>query len=211
MALYRIAVLGAGHVGGTLGKKWLTASHKVTFGVRDPGNPRFQLLQGESSVPLVFRTLDHALEDAEVVLFAISGASMEETIVRHAVQLDGKIIIDAANIISDSRMDNVNSLVAFRAHVSRAAIYRAFNAYGWENFADPLYQGVPGDLFYSGPAGESQRVVEQLIGEVGLHPVRVGDTDQADLVDSLMRFWFTLSHRQGTRHLALKLLTREGE
>jgi 8-hydroxy-5-deazaflavin:NADPH oxidoreductase len=83
-----------------------------------------------------------------------------------------------------------------------------FNTYGWENFADPFYQGVPGDLFYCGPAGESQTVVEQLISEVGLRPVRVGDADQADLVDSLLRFWFTLSHSQGTRHLALKLLTR---
>jgi predicted dinucleotide-binding enzyme len=83
-----------------------------------------------------------------------------------------------------------------------------FSSSSWENFADPLYQGVPGDLFYSGPAGSSQTVVEQLISEVGLRPVRVGDADQADLVDSLLRFWFTLSHSQGTRHLALKLLTR---
>src|SRR6266700_4191576 len=72
-------------------------------------------------------------------------------------------------------------------------INRAFNTYGWENFADPLYQGVPGDLFYSGPAGSSQTVVEQLISEVGLRPVRVGDADQADLVDSLLPFWFTLA------------------
>jgi 8-hydroxy-5-deazaflavin:NADPH oxidoreductase len=133
---------------------------------------------------------------------------MEETIVRHAAQLDGKILIDAANTISSSDMNNVNSLAVFRAHTPHAAIYRAFNTYGWENFADPLYQGVPGDLFYCGPAGSSQTVVEQLISEVGLRPVRVGDADQADLVDSLLRFWFTLSHSQGTRHLALKLLTR---
>ncbi|HKV03001.1 MAG TPA: NAD(P)-binding domain-containing protein [Ktedonobacteraceae bacterium] len=208
METYRIAVLGAGKVGGTLGKKWLAAGHEVTFGVRDPGSSRLQSLQSESGTPLVVRTLAQALENAEVVLFAISGASMKETIVRHAAQLDGKILIDAANNISSSHMNNVNSLAVFRAHTPHAAIYRAFNTYGWENFADPLYQGVPGDLFYCGPAGSSQTVVEQLISEVGLRPVRVGDADQADLVDSLLRFWFTLSHSQGTRHLALKLLTR---
>src|SRR5258708_10998920 len=175
METYRIAVLGAGKVGGTLGKKWLAAGHEVTFGVRDPGSSRHQSLQTESGTPLVVRTLDQAVEDAEVVRFAISGASMEETIVRHAAQLDGKILIDAANNIRDSHMNNVNSLAVFRAHSPHAAIYRAFNAYGWENFADPLYQGVPGDLFYSGPAGSSPTVLEQLITEVGFLPPPVGD------------------------------------
>src|SRR5216683_1611246 len=113
METYRIAVLGAGKVGGTLGKKWLAAGHEVTFGVRDPGSSRHQSLQTESGTPLVVRTLDQALENAEVVLFAISGASMEETIVRHAAQLDGKILIDAANNISSSDMNNVNSLRFF--------------------------------------------------------------------------------------------------
>ena len=32
----RIAVIGAGHLGGTLGDTWRRAGHQVTFGVRDP-------------------------------------------------------------------------------------------------------------------------------------------------------------------------------
>ena len=51
METYRIAVLGAGKVGGTLGKKWLAAGHEVTFGVRDPGSSRLQSLQSESGTP----------------------------------------------------------------------------------------------------------------------------------------------------------------
>lgn len=45
------------------------------------------------------------------------------------------------------------------------------------NFADPLYGGVPGDLFYAGPDGEAEAVVEQLIEDVGLrssHHVKNG-------------------------------------
>jgi 8-hydroxy-5-deazaflavin:NADPH oxidoreductase len=52
METYRIAVLGAGKVGGTLGKKWLAAGHEVTFGVRDPGSSRLQSLQSESGTQL---------------------------------------------------------------------------------------------------------------------------------------------------------------
>ena len=36
--------------------------------------------------------------------------------------------IDAANNISSSDMNNVNSLAVFRAHTPHAAIYRAFNS-----------------------------------------------------------------------------------
>src|SRR5258708_8326028 len=113
METYRIAVLGAGKVGGTLGKKWLAAGHEVTFGVRDPGSSRLQSLQTESGTPLVVRTLDQALENAEVVLFSISGASMEETILRHAAQLDAKILIDSANNISSIHIYNVIILAVF--------------------------------------------------------------------------------------------------
>jgi len=34
----RIAVLGAGNVGGTLGRRWADAGHDVAFGVRRPSD-----------------------------------------------------------------------------------------------------------------------------------------------------------------------------
>src|SRR5258708_19947558 len=106
METYRIAVLGAGKVGGTLGKKWLAAGHEVTFGVRDPGSSRLQSLETESGTPLVVRTLAQALENAEVVLFAISAASMGETIVRHPTHLNTNILIYPHNNITTTHMNN---------------------------------------------------------------------------------------------------------
>jgi predicted dinucleotide-binding enzyme len=35
----RIAVIGAGNIGRTLGGKWAAAGHHVTYGVRHPGEP----------------------------------------------------------------------------------------------------------------------------------------------------------------------------
>ena len=72
-------------------------------------------------------------------------------------------------------------------------------------FAAPTIGGERPDLFYAGPdAGHES--VEKLISDVGLRPVRVGDTDQAGTVDGLLRLWFTLSRSHG-RHIAFKLLT----
>ena len=52
-------------------------------------------------------------------------------------------------------------------------------------------------MLYSGPAGPTQAVVEPLVADVGLRPVRVGDNDKVGLVDDLTRLWFTLAFEQG--------------
>ena len=35
-----IAIIGAGNVGGALGKGWAKAGHKIKFGVRKPADPK---------------------------------------------------------------------------------------------------------------------------------------------------------------------------
>ena len=82
---------------------------------------------------------------------------------------------------------------------------RAFNTLGWENFADPVFNGVVADLFYA--ADEADRdIVERLIHDVGLNPVFVG-AGQHDLLDQVLKLWFTLVNTQGRgRHLAFKVL-----
>ncbi|MEO8971360.1 MAG: hypothetical protein ABI406_07160, partial [Ktedonobacteraceae bacterium] len=88
-------------------------------------------------------------------------------------------------------------------------IYRAFNTLGWENFADALFDGIPADLFYCGSNSEARTTVEQLISDIGLRPVSLGDTAQVDLVDAFLRVWFALAVGQCKgRHLAFKVLTR---
>ena len=42
-----IAVLGAGNIGSTLGRKWVAAGHQVAFGVNDPNGKHAQALRTE--------------------------------------------------------------------------------------------------------------------------------------------------------------------
>ena len=103
----------------------------------------------------------------------------------------------------------MNSLATFQQYTPHALIYRAFNTLGWENFADPLFDGVQADLFYCGPEGESQKIAEQLISDVGLRPIYLGGIEQTSLVDSIGSLWFALVFGQHkSRHLAFKMLTR---
>ncbi len=206
MGELRIAVLGAGNIGGTLGRKWAAAGHQVAFGVNDPAGARAQALRAELGNKVTIGPVADALDAGNVVVMAFPGAAMDETITTYAAQLDGKIIIDAANRMGGGPM---NSFATFQARTPNARVFRAFNSLGWENYADPVFKGVQADLFYCGPDGDAREMVEQLITDVGLRPMRLGDIDQVGLVDSVSQLWFALALRQGKgRHLAFKVLSR---
>ena len=65
LAGMRIAVIGKGNIGGTLGSKWRAAGHDVVYGTRDGSG------QGPGGAPV--RSIGDALKDAEVVLLAVPG------------------------------------------------------------------------------------------------------------------------------------------
>lgn len=200
----KIDILGAGNIGGTLGTKWASAGHEVVFCVRNPQSQKVQglleICQGKASAT----TLSAVTGDSDAVLFAVPSAAVESAVKEYSAQLDRKIVIDATNRVGVPVM---NSLAVLRARAPRAALYRAFNSLGWENFAEPLIDGERIDLFYCGEEGEKRPEVEQLIADVGLRPVYIGGVEQAPTIDNLTTLWFALALQQGHgRRLAFKML-----
>lgn len=202
----KIAVLGAGNIGGTLGVKWAQAGHEVVFGVRDPSGEKVQARLAEAGSMASAGTLTGAIAASEVVLFATPYSAVEPIANENAAALDKKILIDATNNFGASV---INNIAALERHAPTARIYRAFNALGWENFADPNYGETAVDLFYCGPGEDSKSQVAALIEQLGLRPVYVGGLDMAPVVDALGALWVTLAFRQGWgRSITLKLLQR---
>jgi predicted dinucleotide-binding enzyme len=187
----RVAVIGAGRVGGTLGGRWEAAGHKVAYGLREPGKKKGA------------RSISDALKSADTVLLAIPGSAVVQFVVDHARDLDGKVVIDATNNFGGPAM---NSWEALSNAVPKAKLYRAFNSYGFDVFADPSVGGERPDLFYAGPEGEGRDKVEQLVSDAGLRAVWVGGADAADVVDGVLRLWFTLARHRG-RRIAFRLIT----
>ena len=200
-----IGIVGARVIGGTLGKKWAAAGHHIKFGVRHPDNPEVQALAQSLGDQATVGSVADGVAFGEVIVFAIPGRAMDETIIAESAALQGKIVIDAANKVGASVMHSVATLTT---HAPTAQVFRAFNSLGWENFEHPRFGDVQADLFYCGPAGEAQAVIETLIAAVGLRPVWVGGLDQVQVVDALAGLWFALALNQKRgRHLAFKLLS----
>lgn len=200
-----IAVLGSGSVGGTVGRTWAQAGHRIHFGVRAPER-KAQGAEALLELGVFFEPVGEALQGVEVVLFAVPSAAVPALAEDHASQLDGKILLDATNDFSAERMGRVREL---REAAPTAHIFRAFNSLGWENFDAPDFGGLRADLFYCGPAGEAATAaVEGLIEDAGLRPIRLGDLDKEHLLDGFTRIWATLAiEGKRGRHLAFKMLT----
>jgi 8-hydroxy-5-deazaflavin:NADPH oxidoreductase len=180
-----IAVVGTGKIGRTLGEALVTAGHDVRYGSRTP----------EKSVR-------EALDGAQAVIVGIPGQSIADFARDHADELADKVVIDASNKFGDGP---AHSAAEFAVLAPAARYARAFNSLGWENFADPVFDGVVADLFYSTDEADRE-IVERLIRDIGLNPVYLGP-GQYDLLDQVLRLWFTLVQTQGRgRHLAFKVL-----
>ncbi len=188
----RIAVIGTGNIGGTLGEKWRAAGHEVSYGSRSPS--------GSGPAGALLAAIGSALADAEAILLAVPGPAAGGLIAEHAAALAGKIVIDAANRIGEPE---ANSRAALAAAAPGARYVRAFNTLGWENFADPP---AGADLFFAADP-EARAAAEELITAVGLHPVYVGDANAARTVDGLAALWFALVQQNGgNRRLALRIV-----
>jgi predicted dinucleotide-binding enzyme len=188
----KIAVIGKGHIGGTLGTRWRAAGHDVIFGTRDGSG------EGPGGAPL--RSIGDALEGADVVLLAVPGQAVPDVVREQAQALAGKVVIDAVNRMGAAEYDS-RALIADAAPSARYV--RAFNTLGWENFADP----VPGANLFFAADPEAREPAEELISAVGLEPAFVGDAGATATVDALLPLWFALvGQNGGNRKLALRIV-----
>ena len=134
-----IAVIGAGRVGRTLGAKWAAAGHHVVYGVRAPSTPDTTSVQD-------------AAASAEVVLLAVPGGAAKDVLATLGQALAGKVVIDATNDVRGT-----GKLHALEELTDGAHPVRAFNTLGWENFADPVFDGVNADTSSAQPRKARRR------------------------------------------------------
>jgi 8-hydroxy-5-deazaflavin:NADPH oxidoreductase len=190
----KIAILGAGRVGSTIGRLWHAAGHDVTFTARHATRPR--VLAAELGDRAHAASVADAVAAAEVVLVAVPGPAVTDAL-QAARPLDGRIMLDAAN--SFRRQQSLRSLAdAF----PRAGWVRAFNSLSVNVMADDNHREPPWVLFLSGDA-QAKPVAAQLIRDAGFDPVDLGGIDDSQLQDPGSALWTSaVTHDEATALVA---------
>ena len=209
----KIGIIGAGDVGGTLGKSWRQRKHDVMFGVRNLQSHNVQRL-AQMDKSLTFGNINDAVSFGDVILFAIPWTSIEETV--RGRNLSGKIVIDPTNPLTPDlrQLAFDDSSVAERiANLAKGAkVVKAFNTIGAQTLNNLIFGSNRADLFLCGDDTPSKRVVGELAADIGFDVVDIGSLANARMLENLALLWIELALRQELGpNIAFKLLRRKGE
>ncbi|MDP9244183.1 MAG: NAD(P)-binding domain-containing protein, partial [Chloroflexota bacterium] len=189
----KIAILGAGNVGGGLGAGLAAAGHDVTYGVRDPDSEKTQhalaaTRRGRAASPA------EAGQNAEVVIFALRWDAVAGTVTQ-LTSLDGTVVIDAMNRFDgDPARSTAEDLAGM---LPGARLVKAFNTIGFENFTTAKERQQKAAMFICGDDEGAKRVAMQLATDLGFVPEDVGPLSNAKALEGMVKIWLALAARHG--------------
>src|ERR1019366_6142807 len=176
----KIATIGAGHIGGTLGSLWVKAGHPVMFSSRHPEELK-DFVAGLGPLARA-GTPAEAIASADVVLLAVPYSAIKQISLDFGQQLAAKVLVlDASNPIVARDGDvatwarEKGAGLATAELIPGAHLVRAFNAVGYmkvrEDAADPSKKiGMP----MAGDDAGAIAVASKLVREAGFEPVVIG-------------------------------------
>jgi 8-hydroxy-5-deazaflavin:NADPH oxidoreductase len=193
-----IAIIGAGNVGGALGRVWLKRGHDVRFGVRNPADEKYRDLPRER-----LRTPVEAALHAEAVVLATPWPATEG-VVRGLPYLSGRIVIDCTNPLGmgpeglELVLGHTISGGERVAEWARgASVFKAFNTTGAANMADLSGYPFPPAMFVAGDDEEKKPSVMRLVRDVGFEAVDAGPLRIARLLEPLAMLWIDQALNRG--------------
>jgi predicted dinucleotide-binding enzyme len=207
----RIGIIGAGSVGGALGRGWLRAGHEVTFGVRNPSDPKTVSLREETGAKTA--SVAEAAAAGEVVVFATPWDATRDA-VKSAGDLAGKIVFDCTNPLAPQLSGlthgfDTSAGEQVASWAPGARVVKIFNTTGANNMENPDFNGVAATMFYCGDDAAAKAVGARLAADLGFDPVDAGKLDQARLLEPLALLWIRLAYVQNQgRDIAFKLMKR---
>ncbi len=197
----RIAVIGSGNVGGTLGKGWASKGHSVTWGVRDPGDRKVQHLVKETQGKARAASVPEAAKSAEIVVLTVPYEAVQDAI-RSAGDLEGKVLLDCTNPLSPDLSGltvghTTSAAEQVAALAPHARVVKIFNTTGSGNMANPLYSAGPLTMLYCGDDAAAKKSAAGLAADLGFDPVDAGGLAVARLLEPFALLWINLALKQG--------------
>src|SRR5256886_3065259 len=207
----KIAIIGAGNVGGALAKRFSRAGHNVVIADRDPEEAG-QLASQVGGTGTA--DLGQAASQADVIVLAVPfAASAEQVCKAIAGQVTGKIVIDATNPVKPDFSGLATEggpcgAERIQQWLPSAKVVKAFNTVFASNQAEPVVEGEPVDGFVAADDEQARKTVLTLLAEIGFRPPDVGPLARARELEALAFLNIMLQvTKNGTWRSAWKLLS----
>ncbi len=204
-----VAILGAGRVGGALGRGLAAAGHTVHYALRDPSRPVDPALVHPGA------TTGGAAEvvaRSEVVVLATPWDATSAALAS-VPDFGGRPLLDVTNPIgpgfalTHGHTDSGGEQVQRWAPTAR--VVKVFNTTGQENLGAPVLPGGPALMLASGDDPAAVAVALGLARDLGFEAHAFGGLTNARLLEPYAMVWIKLALQYGLgRGFALGVLRR---
>ena len=211
----KIAIIGAGNVGGALGTNWANKGHDIVFGVRDPKAEKIQALLKTIGGKAKATTAAEAAAGADVIVLSTPWPATEAAI-RSMGNLKGKILLDATNPLTRGP-DGIGLEIGHaisggekvQGWAAGASVFKTLNTTGFGNMANPVFKGVKSVMFVAGDDAAAKPKVMALVGDLGFEVIDAGPLRNARLLEAHAMLWIDLALVRGQgRDFAFGILRR---
>ena len=196
----KIAVIGSGNVGGTLGKGWAKKGHDVTFGVRNTSDAKVKQLLAASGGKARAVPVKDAATGAEVIALTVPWDAAQEA-VKNAGNLRDKIVLDCTNPLKPDLSGLTHGYDTSGAEqiakwAAGARVVKILNTTGFGNMANPVYPEGPSMMLYCGDDAAAKSAAAQLASDLGFAAYDAGPLSEARLLEPLALIWIKLAVQQ---------------
>ena len=195
----RIAIIGAGSVGGTLGKAWLKRGYDVLWGIRNPADPKYADLPKDR-----IKSPTEAVEAADVVVIATPWSETERAMKSLSVSLANKIVIDCTNPLGIGP-DGLQLVLGFETSAAEqianwapaAFVFKTLNTTGSDNMANAASYPIKPLMLIAGDNADKKPIVTDLVSSLGFDPVDAGPLKSARLLEPFAMVWIDQAIKRG--------------
>ena len=175
----KIGVIGAGHIGGTIGGLWTKAGHPVFFSSRHPAE--LQDLVARLGPLAEAGAVDQAIAFGDVVFVAVPYGALPQIGKDYGKSLAGKIVLDADNAVASrdgaiaDEVERNGIGVTSQKYLPGARLVRAFDTLSYMIFEREANRAAPRlAVPIAGDDQEAVQVAAGLVRDAGFDPVEVG-------------------------------------
>jgi predicted dinucleotide-binding enzyme len=185
------AIIGVGNIGGALARHLVGGGESVVLAAKDKS--RSEALAQELGPLARAASVEDAIADADVVVFAVWLDTIKELIAKDAGLLDGKVVVDPSNPLGfDKSGQMIRTLPEEQSSGSVVAALLPAGAHYVKAFgtlaADTLASGPNREprravLFYATDDDAAATTVERLIRAAGFDPLKAGGVADAGRIE----------------------------
>ena len=186
-----IAIIGTGEVARALGPEFAAQGHDIVYGSRNPDSQKAKEIVAKTPGDATARLPEDSVRDASVVVLAVPGNLVEE-ITRGLGDLSGKIIIDPTNALTGDWGTELSIGVStsngriIQDAAPDAFVVKAFSTLNWRQMVEP---GGDISILLAGDSDAAKAKVSQLVSAMDLHPIDLGDIDNARWIEGMTILW----------------------